>query len=104
MHCDLQELDFALLTLRPIFTGNKSDLWLCDNCRTAFQRHEMPPLCVLNHLDLREVPEELRCLTIMELRLVTMVTEPTYTHEAALHCSHQWLAYGAHLPILSECS
>ena len=61
-----------VLGAESIYTCFDGNQWICKTCSTALSRGNMPTQAVANGLRLSQVPPELSCLNLLEIRLLSL--------------------------------
>ncbi|WAR15763.1 hypothetical protein MAR_005868 [Mya arenaria] len=69
------------------FRKGEATNWICQTCESSLKRGSMPSLCLLNNLSLESVPDELKCITSLELQLVSQMLP--FMKVIALHTGAQ---------------
>ncbi|XP_058472555.1 uncharacterized protein LOC131445864 [Solea solea] len=50
----------------------RGQLWICRTCHSKINNKQIPPECVVNNLDVHDVPPELACLNSLEQHLIAL--------------------------------
>ena len=59
--------------LPPLSDVEGNSVWLCTRCMVYLNKGKIPPMSVVNNMQVDEIPPELAHLTVMEQRLVSKV-------------------------------
>ena len=72
--------------------SDSSTTWICHPCDAALKKQSVPPLSLYNKLALEKIPEELACLTSLELQLISQILP--FMKVVALHTGAQYKISG----------